>query len=433
MKIDFSKHREKLFNKSFYEIRKAKTRFVVVYGSSNSGKSVSVHQSELINLCNSDYHILFLRKYGTDIYETCYSLLKAQAERFGITHLFKWLYSNEKRNIVNITTGQKIILKGVDDPERLKSIVGVKRVILEEANQFTFEDFTEINRRVRGMEGIQIILILNPISENHWIKKNFVDKDGAYHNDTTILRYLTPDNKWATAEDFRENERLKLISENQYRIYVLAEWGVEDKQKKFAWAFEHAKHVQPAIDNPELCRWSSEHITWLTFDFNISQMSCTVFQDYDDILRGIECIRLENSNTWEMCRVIKSKYPDAIFKVTGDSTGASGNTIAQDNLNNYNIIQQELNLHDHQLAVPSKNPNIEDNQIQVNGVLLNREVYFSQLCQPLIYDLMYVEIGQDKRIIKDRSSEKKMSDFLDGFRYIVNVLYENISLMRKVA
>lgn len=433
MTIDFTRNASKLFNKAFYDIRKVKTRFLVVFGSTNSSKSVSVHQSELINILNANYDILILRKYGTDLFDSCYALFKQQAERFGVTHLFKWSYSNEKRNITNIYTGKRIILKGVDDPDRLKSIVGIKRIILEEADQFEFTDFTEINRRVRGMDGIQIVLILNPISENHWIKKNLVDKEGAYHNDTTILKYTYLDNKWHTQEDVKEYERLKLISENQYRIYVLGEWGIEDKQKKFAWAFEHSKHVQPAIDNPELCKWSAEHITWLSFDFNVNPLTCIIIQEYDDILRGIECIKLEHSNTWEMCKVIKAKYPDAVFKVTGDSTGASHNTIAMDNLNNYQIIQQELGLHDHQLVVPSRNPSIEDNQVQVNAVLLNREVYFSQQCQPLIYDLTYVEVDAQKKIIKDRTTDKRFSDFCDGFRYFCNVYYQNISFMRKVA
>lgn len=290
MKIDFTVNKDRLFNEAFYDIRKVKTRFLVVFGSTNSSKSVSVHQSELINILNADYDILFLRKYSADLRDSCYALLKQQAQRFGVYHLFDWIFSSV-HEVRNTVTKHKILLKGVDDPERLKSIVGIKRIIMEEANEFTFEDFTEINRRVRGMDGIQIILILNPISENHWIKKNLVDKEGAYRNDTTILKYTYLDNKWHTPEDVKEYERLKLISENQYRIYVLGEWGIENKQKKFAWAFDYQKHVQPAIDNPDLCKWSSEHITWLTFDFNISQMSCSVFQDYDEIPFLCEVIR----------------------------------------------------------------------------------------------------------------------------------------------
>lgn len=432
MKVDFTKNADNLFNKAFYDIRKVKSRFLVVFGSTNSSKSVSVHQSELINILNADYDILFLRKYSADLRDSCYALLKQQAKRFQVYDLFDWIFSSV-HEVRNKVTKHKILLKGVDDPERLKSIVGIKRIIMEEANEFTFDDFTEINRRVRGMEGIQIVLILNPISENHWIKKNLVDKDGAYHNDTTVLKYTYLDNKWHTEEDVKEYERLKLISENQYRIYVLGEWGIEDKQKKFAWAFDYQKHVQPAIDNPELCQWSAEHITWLTFDFNVNPMTCTVIQEYDDILRGIECIKLDHSNTWEMCKVIKSKYLDAVFKVTGDSTGANNNTIAIDSLNNYQIIQRELGLTDNQLVVPSRNPNIEDNQVQVNAVLLNVPCYFSQLCQPLIYDLTYVEVDSQKKIIKDRSNDKRFADFLDGFRYYVNVQYEGVSRLKKVA
>lgn len=421
MIIDFETYKQNLFNKSYYEIREASTRYVVVYGSANSGKSVSAHQNEIINLLTADYDILFIRKYAADLKDSCYALLTQQAKRFGIYDLFIWRFSTGAREIENKATGHKILLKGIDDPDKLKSIVGIKRVIIEEADKLDFEDFLELDRRARGMDNIQIIVIYNPISEKHWIKTTLRNPDHVYFKNATILRYTYHDNKFCTEQDRQSLENLKLISENHYRIYALGEDGIEDKQKKFAWAFDESKHVPK---DQELTKYNHEHITWLSFDFNVNPMTCTIFQHYDEAVRGIECIKLENSNTTEMCRVIKAKYPDAIFKVTGDSTGYNRNTISPDNVTNYHIIQEMLKLNDMQLFVPMKNPNIEDNQTLVNAVLLNYNVYLSQACQPLIYDLTYVEMNHKKEIIKDRSSDKKYADFLDNFRYFINVNFD---------
>lgn len=430
--VDFDTYKDNLFNESYYEIREAKTRYVVVYGSANSGKSISVHQLALVNLLESDYDTLIIRKFAADLKDSCYALLEQQSKRFEIYDMFNWRFSNSSREVENKETGHKILLKGIDDPDKLKSIVGIKKIIIEEADKLTFEDFLELDRRARGQSGIQIYVIYNPISEKHWIKTTLRNPEHVYYPKATILKYTYKHNKWATAEDIENLENLKLINENHYRIYTLGEDGIEDKQKKFAWAFDTKKHVEPARINPELTNWNPEHITWLAFDFNVNPMSCTVLQHYDDAVRGIECIRLENSNTTEMCRVIQSKYPDAIFKVTGDSTGYNRNTMAADNLNNYIIIQQMLGLNDQMIVVPVKNPNIEDNQVLVNAVLLNYACYFSELCAPLIYDLTYVEMNEKKEIIKDRTSTKKYADFLDNFRYFVNVNFDLSFIKRLV-
>lgn len=94
-------------------------------------------------------------------------------------------------------------------------------------------------------------------------------------------------------------------------------------------------------------------------------------------------------------------------------------------MTNYHVIKDLLKLNERQIIVPVRNPFIEDNQVQVNAVLLNYDCYFHpELCQPLIYDLTYVEMNEKKEIIKDRTSTKKYADFLDEFRYFVNVEFE---------
>lgn len=431
MTIDFAANKKKLFNKSFYEIRKAKTRYVVVYGSAASGKSVSAHQSEIINLLNADYDILFVRKFAADLKDSCYSLLQQQAKRFGIYDLFNWRFSNALREVENKITGHKILLKGIDDPDKLKSIVGIKRVVIEEADKLNFEDFLELDRRARGMEGIQIIVIYNPISEKHWIKTTLRNPEHVYYPDTTILKYTYHDNKFVTEQDKKTLENLRLISENHYRIYALGEDGIEDKQMKFAWAFDESKHTAPTDLHPEPPTFNPDEVLWLSFDFNVNPMTCGAFQYYGDVLYGLKCWKLENSNTWEMCARIKAEYPNALYLVTGDASGENLNAAFRDEMHNYRIIMQELGINSQQLRVPTRNPSIDTNQILVNAVLLNTEVILHKVyCEPLIFDLNYVEVDQKKDIIKDRSTDKKKADFLDLFRYLCNQLYDITMLKR---
>lgn len=421
-KIDFSKHQKKLFSRVFFDVRRAKSRYVVVFGGSGSSKSYSVHQSELINIMTqTEGDTLILRKHGADLRESVFKLLNTLIDGWGVRAYFKSNFSNENRRITYLPSGRSIVMRGLDDTEKIKSIVGIKRIILEEANEFSFEDFLELTRRARGIVGIQYILILNPISENHWIKKRLCDADGAYASNTTVLKYTYKDNvnmlgqSFLTKEDIDALELLMQVNENQYRIYVLGEWGVDNTESKFCWAFNRSQ-IKPTV-------YDQDRITWATFDFNVNPLTCTIAQVYPDIktIRGIECIKLQDSDIWKMCERIVATYPNALWNVTGDATGQSRSALVRDNTTYYQIIQQQLHLMNSQIKVPTVNPPIEENRILVNAVHKNWNVELDPKCEPLIYDLTYVEVNGKGEIIKDRTSNKKFADFLDNWRYLLNV------------
>lgn len=450
------------FNPVYFHIRHytevPTIRKIMVYGGKSSAKTVSIAQLFLIVAFNKGYSSISFRKEQTTIKTTIKQAFKKSIDLLYLTAAFEEMdFKFRCKNEADC------ILKGLDEESKVKGVEGYKYLLFDELDHFESDEWKQANASLRGMENQKLFATWNPVDEKIWIKTELdqytwtdlpliignneysrLSKNASVKisNDGKIILIKTTyfDNKWMVGGDgfgFRdqnlidEYERNKLLDENWYRVNVLGEWGITNKQKKFAWAFDDKKHTQPAKDNPGLTRYNPEHISWITFDFNVNPMTATIIQHYDEVVRCIECIKLENSNTWEMCRVIKAKYPDAIFKVTGDATGYNRNTMSPDNVTNYQIIQQVLNLNDTQIIVPVKNPNIEDNQILVNAVLANYAVYFSELCQPLIYDLTYVEMNHKKEIIKDRTSDKKYADFLDNFRYFINVEFD-LSFIHKI-
>ncbi len=123
-----------------------------------------------------------------------------------------------------------------------------------------------------------------------------------------------------------------------------------------------------------------------------------------------------------MCERLNAAYPDVLWMITGDATGQSRSAMVRDNVNYYQIISNELNLAPAQMLVPSVNPPIEANRLMVNAVHKNWNVEIDpQRCQPLIYDLTYVEVTGTGEIIKDRTTNKKFADFLDNWRYLINM------------
>lgn len=416
--IDLRKNAEKLFNDSFFEIQEAKTRFVVVYGGSGSGKSVSVHQAELSRIRKADKDTLFVRKHASDIKDSCFALLKEQADNFCMTHLFDFYYSQQKREIFCHLSGRTMKFRGIDDPEKVKSIVGIKRIVIEEASELDFADFRELNRRARGIPGIQIILILNPIDEEHWIKKNFVDVTGPYHKDTTILKYNYQANKFLTQEDIDELERLKLIDENEYNIYVLGLWGVRDNKRAWLYNYDRTKHLLPSIP------FLRDYPVYLSFDFNNEPFACTAWQQSpiqglpDSFVHGIK----EFSGNWkieEMCQRILATYPSSILYVTGDRSGQNEDIGRNQTL--YQMIQALLGLSDKQMNLNNTNLEHADSRLLCNTVFstLPNIKISEKDCPNLANQCQRAKVDDKAKkpstLLKDREDHK--NDEFDSMRY----------------
>jgi phage terminase large subunit len=66
-----------------------------------------------------------------------------------------------------------IIFRGMDDPEKIKSVQGINRIWIEEATELKKEDFNQLDLRLRGKKEIQMTATFNPISAEHWLNTDF--------------------------------------------------------------------------------------------------------------------------------------------------------------------------------------------------------------------------------------------------------------------
>ena len=445
------------FNPLYFHLRKyiedPKIRRVMVYGGKSSAKTFTIAQLFNVISYTNNVSCIAYRKEQTTIK---ISLKPAFVKAIDSIHM-NAVY-NVQDFAIKGNNSQIIVFKGIDSEGKIKGIEGFKYILLDELDHYTEEEFMQANLSLRGMENQKIFATWNPVDENIWIKK-YIDRlqwdelpltiKGNKHatldatafvrkskdGKTLLIKTTYLDNKWIVGENgygardqnlIDEYEQLKTIDPNSYNVNVLGEWGVRDKSNKFAFAFEASKHVGSVEYNPD-------YLIWLSFDFNVNPISCTAFQYYDDMLRAVKCFKIDNSNIYELCKLIASYFPDAMFKVTGDASGTSRSAMVADNVNYYTIIKDELGLIWSQFNIPSVNPRIEENQVKVNAVLYaGLFIADSENCKELIYDLTYVEIDENKKIIKDRTAESKKSDFLDHFRYICNIIWHNIKLIKPV-
>lgn len=457
--LRFSK---KFFNPLYFHIRKytddPNIRRIMVYGGKASAKTVSIGQVFAIACHSQQCSALAYRKEQTIIKTTLKnSFTKAiestymQAAWQPMDFKFKGLAGNE------------IIFKGLDIEGKVKGIEGYKYLYFDELDHFTSDEWMTANISLRGIPGQKLFASWNPVDENSWIKTEIDSQswsdlprvlDGPHtqlspnswvrisaDGKTILIKTVYQDNKWIVGGDgfgFRdqnlidEYESLRTKDENSYNVNVLGEWGVRDKNKKFAWAFSKDKHVRdfvPALMESFGTPYNPNRVVWLSFDFNVNPITCTCMQHHNDTVFVFKCFKLANSNTYALCDHIRAYFkPGTVFKVTGDATGANRNTLSVDNLHNYQIIQKKLGLSTQQLVVPAKNPDIEKNQVLMNSILANYQVWIQPgegYADPLLYDLTYVEMDANKKMVKDRSTDKKNADFIDTFRYFLNIEFHD--------
>lgn len=204
------------------------SRYQIAWGGAGSGKSHIVARKWLYRMLKeSDVQHKFLvaRKVNRTLKRSVFTLIKNIIGKWGMNKDFS--FNNTDLTITYNLNGAQFMFTGMDDPEKLKSIEGVTGIWMEEATEFTQEDFEQLDLRLRGVTKYikQIILTLNPISEQHWIKKVFFDDpiQGVFTLKTTYL-----DNAFIDAEYKMVMENKKKSNPRYYNIYALGNWGTAE-------------------------------------------------------------------------------------------------------------------------------------------------------------------------------------------------------------
>lgn len=208
--------------KAFREAHKTKKRYRVLMGGAGSGKSYFVGQEILLGMMGSpNYRWLIVRKTRKSLKHSVSELLESLINDYDLN---KYFTINKSDLSITCVTGSKIVMSGLDDVEKLKSIANINRIWVEEASEVSENDFNQLDLRMRGQSeiGYQMTLTFNPISELHWLKRKFFDigVEEAYTSKTTYK-----DNPFLDEAYKRKLERLKEEDYQYYRIYALGEWG----------------------------------------------------------------------------------------------------------------------------------------------------------------------------------------------------------------
>lgn len=201
-------------------------RYLVLKGGGGSGKSHFAADKVIWRSVDEAGHRqLVVRKVGKDLRDSCFALLRSHlAEHYPELDV--------KVNATNMTflfpNGSEILLRGLDNVERLKSIHHITSIWIEEATELEERDLSQLDIRLRDESPYykQTIITFNPVSATHWLKGRFFDKPDsrARISESTYL-----DNKFLPAESAEVLEHFRETDEYYYQVYCLGQWGVTGK------------------------------------------------------------------------------------------------------------------------------------------------------------------------------------------------------------
>ncbi|HDD3992336.1 TPA: PBSX family phage terminase large subunit [Staphylococcus aureus] len=230
VKLNFNKP-SNVFNRNIFEILTNYDNFTEVhYGGGSSGKSHGVIQKVVLKALKDwkyPRRILWLRKVQSTIKDSLFEDVKDCLINFGIWDMCLW---NKTDNKVELPNGAVFLFKGLDNPEKIKSIKGISDIVMEEASEFTLNDYTQLTLRLRERKHVnkQIFLMFNPVSKLNWVYKYFFEHGEPMEN-VMIRQSSYRDNKFL---DEMTRQNLELLANRNpayYKIYALGEFATLDK------------------------------------------------------------------------------------------------------------------------------------------------------------------------------------------------------------
>ena len=221
----------------------------LLIGGYGSGKSYDIALKIVLKLLEEKRKCLVIREVYDTITESCFDLFKEiltdmdlladEDDRLTYKTKVRALKSPMELKFPN---GSRIIFKGMDKPEKVKSLNGVSIVWFEECSEIKYEGYKEMLGRIRTPDvSMHFILSCNPVGKENWVYRHFfvrIDEDGnekvilndeELYNKKTIIRNgvyyhhsTLDDNPYLPDAYVKRIEDIKTYDAYLYRI---ARWG----------------------------------------------------------------------------------------------------------------------------------------------------------------------------------------------------------------
>ena len=284
-------------------------RYLLI-GGYGSGKSYQIGFKIILKLLEEKRKALVIREVFDTIQDSCYDLLCEILDDMGLLTTDPKEFRLKKNKVLVLKSplrfrfpnGSQIIFKGMDKPEKVKSINGVSIVWIEECAEIKYEGYKELLGRIRTPNvSMHFILSCNPISRENWVYRHFfarlddecqetviVDENKFYEKrcivkNGTYYHHSTPDdNPWLP---WQYMKRLDDLKNYDYPLYMVARWG------RFGAAGTRVLPQLRIAQNPAEFKRKIEALgpenQYFGFDFGFEESYNAVISMSVDLKRGI--------------------------------------------------------------------------------------------------------------------------------------------------
>lgn len=201
---------------------------VVNVGGARSSKSYSILQLLVQKFVSEPgKSILIARKTLPSLRLTAYSVFVGLLKDYGYYNLCE---HNRSERLIKYRTDptddsceSTVHFLSIDDPEKIKS-TEFNYAFLEEANEFSFDDFfitwTRMSKHTTEDQPNKLFLALNPNDEFSWINQKLHDWD-----DAEFIHSTFRDNPFLSVQYKKILTDLEDVDDALYQIYALGQWA----------------------------------------------------------------------------------------------------------------------------------------------------------------------------------------------------------------
>lgn len=224
---------------------------------------------------------LVIRKVQATLKDSCFSLIKSTLSSW---KLYDQCKINKTDLTVELPNGSLFLFKGLDDPERIKSIYGIDDIVVEECTEIDNFSFDQLCLRLRSEKPYnQVHVMFNPIDKGNWVYSRWFDENSNKYNvdNTIVLKTTYKDNKFLP-QDYIDN-LLEMAKNNPvyYRIYALGEFATLDKLVYTNWE-------ELTFDYMEVLKEKKYRKAIFGTDFGYTNdpttLVCSIIDDVDKII-----------------------------------------------------------------------------------------------------------------------------------------------------
>lgn len=296
---------------------------------------------------------------------------------------------------VRLTNGSRFLLMGLDDFEKVKSIPDINDILIEEASEITFDDYSQLLQRTRGKGALlnQVVLMSNPVSKANWLFKHFFE-DGCKEPNCIISRTTYKDNPFLNQETVDTLENYERTNPYYYRVYTLGEWGSLSKQ-----VFTNYRSEELDID--ELRSRNLQHLVGLDFGF------------VNDPTAIVDCLLDEdNSKLYVIREFYQTGLLNSEIAAQLKRMGLSKSTIIADSAEQKSI--EEIK----RAGISRIKPSVKGQGSVMQGIqkLQQYEIIVDSSCFNLLEEL------ENYSYKKDKSTGEYVNEPIDAYNHAIDAL-----------